>query len=161
LAGLLERIKPSRRAAIAVAALALILFDFYPGPYTEFTRVQARPVDTWLAQQPGDGAVTQMPFSIAEDQEHTYYTLAHGKPYIGGFFNAFPPEQYARIKPVLENFPDRASADLLRELGVEYVLVDPCHYKNKDETRRGIEHYGMEYVTEQGGMWVFGFGETP
>jgi 4-amino-4-deoxy-L-arabinose transferase-like glycosyltransferase len=160
LAGLLERIKPSWRTAAAVAALALILFDFYPGPYSEFTSVQARPVDSWLAQQTGAGAVAQMPFSIAEDQEHTYYTLVHGKPYIGGFFNAFPPAQYARIMPVLEHFPDQASVDLLSELGVEYVLVDPCHYKNADETRRGIEHFGLEYVTEQGGMWVFGFGET-
>ncbi|MHC1783401.1 MAG: hypothetical protein AB9891_11730 [Anaerolineaceae bacterium] len=155
LAALLERIKPAWRTAAAVIAVFLVLVDFYPGAYSQFTTVAARPVDTWLADQPGTGAVAQFPFSIAEDQEHTYYTLVHGKPYIGGFFNAFPPAQYARIKPVLNEFPDEASVDLLRELGVEYVLVDPCQYSNADETRRGIEHLGLKFVIEQGGMWVF------
>jgi hypothetical protein len=159
LAGLLERIKPSWRTAAAVIAIALILVDFYPGAYSEFTKVQARPVDTWLAEQSGMGAVAQFPFKIAEDQEQTYYTLVHGKPYIGGFFNAFPPVQYARIKPILNNFPDQASVDLLRELKVEYVLVDPCYYPKADEVRRGIEHLGLSFVTEQGGMWVFEAGE--
>ncbi len=88
-AEILKRITPRWKNAAAVGLLLLVLFDIYPGPYTEFTTVQARPVDTWLASQPGEGAVVQMPFSIAEDQEQTYYTLVHGKPYIGGFFNAF------------------------------------------------------------------------
>jgi hypothetical protein len=159
LAALLERIKPAWRTASAVIAIILILVDFYPGAYNQFTTVAGRPVDTWLADQPGTGAVAQFPFSIAEDQEQTYYTLVHGKPYIGGFFNAFPPAQYARIKPVLNEFPNQSSVDLLRELGVEYVLVDPCYYSNADEIRRGIERLGLKFVTEQGGMWVFDAGE--
>jgi hypothetical protein len=154
-AEILKRVSPGWKNATAAGLILLVLFDFYPGPYTEFTTVQARPVDTWLSQQPGDGAVVQMPFSIAEDQEHTYYTLVHGKPYVGGFFNAFPPAQYKRIKPILLNFPDKASVELLRELKVRWVLVDKNKYCDWNKTQGMIERFGFNLEAEPGGMAVF------
>jgi hypothetical protein len=154
-AEILRRVSPRWKNAAAAGLILLVLFDFYPGPYTEFTPVQARPVDTWLAQQPGDGAVVQMPFSIAEDQEHTYYTLVHGKPYVGGFFNAFPPAQYKRVKPILMNFPDKASVELLRELKVRWVLVDKSQYCDWNKTQGLIERFGFNLEAEPGGMAVF------
>lgn len=154
-AELLKRLSPRWKNAAAAGLILLVLFDFYPGPTTEFTPVQARPVDTWLSQQPGDGAVVQMPFSIAEDQEHTYYTLVHGKPYVGGFFNAFPPAQYKRVKPILMNFPDKASVELLRELQVRWVLVDKNQYCDWNKTQGMIERFGFNLEAEPGGMAVF------
>jgi hypothetical protein len=154
-AEVLKRLSPRWKKAAAAGLILLVLFDFYPGPYTEFTTVQARPVDTWLSQQPGDGAVVQMPFSIAEDQEHTYYTLVHGKPYVGGFFNAFPPAQYKRVKPILMNFPDKASVELLRELKVRWVLVDENQYCDWNKTKGMIERFGFNLEAEPGGMAVF------
>jgi hypothetical protein len=154
-AELLKRVSPRWKNAAAAGMILLVLVDFYPGPYTEFATVQARPVDTWLANQPGDGAVAQMPFSIAEDQEHTYYTLVHGKPYIAGFFNAFPPAQYKRIRPVLMNFPDQASVNLLRELKVRWVLVDPNQYCDWNKTQGLIERFGLNLEANPGGMAVF------
>ena len=154
-AELLKRLSPRWKNAAAAGLILLVLFDFYPGPTTEFTPVQARPVDTWLSQQPGDGAVVQMPFSIAEDQEHTYFTLVHGKPYVGGFFNAFPPAQYKRVKPILMNFPDNASVELLRELQVRWVLVDKNQYCDWNKTQGMIERFGFNLEAEPGGMAVF------
>ncbi len=154
-AEILKRLSPRWKNAAAAGLIVLVLFDFFPGPTTEFTLVAARPVDTWLSQQPGDGAVVQMPFSIAEDQEHTYYTLVHGKPYVGGFFNAFPPAQYKRVKPVLMNFPDKASVELLRELEVRWVLVDKSQYCDWNKTQGMIERFGFNLEAEPGGMAVF------
>ncbi len=154
-AEILRRFSPRWKNAAAAGLILLVLFDFYPGPTTEFTPVQARPVDTWLSKQPGDGAVVQMPFSIAEDQEHTYYTLVHGKPYVGGFFNAFPPAQYKRVKPILMNFPDKASVELLRELKVRWVLVDKSQYCDWNKTQGMIERFGFNLEAEPGGMAVF------
>jgi hypothetical protein len=154
-AWLLARAPRRWQKALAVGLLALVLFDFYPGPYQEFTPVQARPVDTWLAAQPGQGAVAQMPFSEAEDQEQTYYTLVHGKPYIGGFFNAFPPAQYARVRPVLNQFPDAESVALLRELEVQYVLADMKAYPDTAALRQQCEALGLKYVQELGGQMIF------
>ena len=154
-AEILRRVSPRWKNAAAAGLILFVLFDFYPGPTTEFTPVQARPVDTWLSQQPGDGAVVQMPFSIAEDQEHTYYTLVHGKPYVGGFFNAFPPAQYKRVKPILMNFPDKASVELLRELQARWVLVDKSQYCDWNKTQGLIERFGFNLEAEPGGMAVF------
>jgi hypothetical protein len=154
-AEVLKRISPRWKNAVAVGMIVLVLFDFYPGAYTEFATVQARPVDTWLASQPGDGAVVQFPFSIAEDQEHTYYTLVHGKPYVGGFFNAFPPAQYKRIKPILMNFPDKDSVNLLRELKVRWVLVEPTQYCDWNKTNGMIERFGLSLEAQPGGMAVY------
>jgi hypothetical protein len=158
-AELLKRITPRWKFAAAAGLILLVLFDFYPGVYSEFTTVKPRAVDTWLASQPGTGAVAQMPFEIAEDQEQTYYTLVHGKPYIGGFFNAFPPAQYKRIKPILINFPDEASVQILRELKVHWVLVDPQYYPDWQKTQTGIESYGLALETQLDGMAVFTFQE--
>ena len=60
------------------------LLAFYPEPYKEFAQVKTRPVDTWLAEQAGDGAVAQISFYEVEDQ--VYNPLVRGKPFIGGFF---------------------------------------------------------------------------
>ena len=112
-------------------------------------------VDAWLAQQPGQGAVAQFPFAESEDQEQTYYTLVHGKPFIGGFFNAFPPPQYQRIQPVMEQFPDAESVQLLRELGVEWVIVHAPRYPDFAALRAACEDLGLRYVTEMRGEAVF------
>lgn len=154
-AKMLSQIAPRWKNTAAILLILLVIIDFYPGAYTEFAPVEAREVDTWLLSQAGDGAVVQMPFSIAEDQEHTYYTLVHGKPYVGGFFNAFPPAQYKSVKPILENFPDENSTRLLRELDVRWVLVDPAYYTDWGQTKRLIESFGFEMQAQPGGMAVF------
>ncbi len=154
-AGWLLRRAGRRQVAVATLLIALACLEFYPGPTERFFTVRARPVDAWLAAQPGDGAVAQFPFIESEDQEQTYYTLVHGKPFIGGFFNAFPPPQYARIRPVLEHFPDAQSAALLSELGVEWVLVDSRRYPDLPALRATAEGLGLRFVQQVGDEMVF------
>lgn len=154
-AWLLERVRANLRAALLVTLLGLIFLDFYPGAYQEFSRIQPRALDYWLAQQTGQGAVIQFPFEKSEDQEQTYYTLTHGKPFVGGFFNAFPPEQYARLQPRMKSFPDEQSISLLSELGVRYVLVDKASYDDPQLIRKRCESLGLKYVMEMDGQMVF------
>ena len=140
------------------AAAVLILFvllDFLPKPFPVFTEIAARPVDSWLAAQPGQGALVQMPFPESEDQQQTYYTLFNGKPFIGGFFNAFPPSQYQKIKPVLDRFPSMESADLLRKLGVEFVLLDKNAYPDGTAIKTECADLGLQFDQEIGDQWVF------
>lgn len=146
----------------AVVLLLLVGLEFYPGPYRAFFNVQPRAVDTWLAAQPGQGALAQFPFIESEDQEQTYYTLIHGKPFIGGFFNAFPPPQYQRIQPVLAGFPDAPSVALLRDLGVEWVLVHTPRYADFGALRAICAELGLQYVTQLDDQAVFIFSsEAP
>jgi hypothetical protein len=152
---LTDRVRSGLRIPLILGMFALIFLDFYPGPYTSFARVEARPVDAWLASQPGQGVVAQFPFYQEEDQDQVYNTLVHGKPFLGGFFNAFPPPQYRRIRPVMDGFPDQASVDLLRELNVEYVIVDSSAYDDFSSVRNAIERLGLKLTGTFGKDYVY------
>lgn len=154
-AWLLERAGPRRALWLSVLLIGLVWLDFYPGPYQQFGQVAARPVDTWLAQQPGDGAVAQFPAIQLEDQDQVYNTLVHGKPYIGGFFSANQPEQYLRIRPVLDRFPSAEGAALLRDLGVQWVLLDTRQYADLTGVKDQVEALGLNYIDTFGGQAVF------
>jgi len=143
------------RAALTLVILMAVLVEIYPGQYEQSFSAEGRPVDTWLAKQEGDGAVIQLPIEQVEEQDLVYATLIHGKPFVGGAFSSFPPSQYQKIKPVLQNFPDAASVDLLDELDVTYVLADGNHYGTDEEFISACEALGLEYVDTIGGELVF------
>jgi hypothetical protein len=119
--------RPRLQYVIGCLLILLVVVDFLPGPVPVF-EVRPRAVDLWLRDEPGNGAVAQLPFDLEEDQYHIYYTSIHGKPFLGGMFNAFPPEQYQRIRPIMEGFPDAESIGLLRALGTQYVVVSEAWY---------------------------------
>src|SRR4030042_4857110 len=154
-AWLLSRVKTPWRSILAFGLLFFVIFDFFPTPMKEYSRIQSRPIDAWLSKQPGDGAVVQFPFQLVEDQDTVYYTLSYNKPFLGGFFNAFPPEQYPRIRPILLNFPNQESVDLLKKLGVQYVLVDSSYYPDFDQTRADIESLGLHLLKVIDSEYVF------
>jgi hypothetical protein len=152
LAWISGRLHGWRRAAATAGLLALALLDFLPRPEA-FVRVQPRPVDEWLASQTDSGALVEFPFE--SDQAQLYYTLTHQKPFLGGNFNAFPPPQYQRIKPVLDSFPDRASIDVLHDLGVRYVLVHAWRYADFDQVDRLARELGLVSVDDFDGIHVY------
>ncbi len=145
----LKTIKSSSvRAVFLWLVMALVWLEFYPGPFPETCMPPTRSVDTWLAKQPGKGAVIELPIALSEDQEAVFATAVHGKPFTGGFFNAFPPRQYLSIKPVMEAFPDLQSVQLLEELHVEFILLHVDQYPNPDGVIREAEALGLDFVGE-------------
>jgi 4-amino-4-deoxy-L-arabinose transferase-like glycosyltransferase len=143
------------RAGWTAGLIVLVLFEFYPGAYRQFGQVKAREADRWLREQPGQGALMQFPFDLLEDQEHIYDQLINQKPFVGGFFNAFPPQQYSQIRPVMEGFPDEESLNLTEELGVEYVFVDGTQYVDSQAVIDLCEQHGWHYVDQMGDELVF------
>ena len=115
---------PRKQALLTAAALALVVFDFLPRAQQAFVPIGPRPVDRWIAEQPGSGSVMRYPFYLNDDQAGTYYTLYNEKPFIGGFFNAFPTEQYQRIRGVMSGFPSDESLKLAKELEVSWFLIE-------------------------------------
>ncbi len=130
-AWLLSRVKKGWRLLLTSLLILLVILEFFPGSFPNFSAVAGRPVDYWLAEQSGDGAVAQFPFELESVQDHIYYQGIHQKPFLGGFFNAFPPPQYLQIKTIMAAFPDKESIDLLRSLGVQYVLIDTRYYSDE------------------------------
>jgi hypothetical protein len=147
--------RPWKKAALCLFLFGFVIFDFYPGPYKEFVRVDARPVDYWLAGQPPVGAVIQFPFILNEDQDQVYNTLIHQKPFVGGFFSANKPAQYLQIRPVLEQFPTRAGVDLLRDLKVRYVVVDTRQYENFLQFDQQVRALGLQFARAIDGQIVY------
>lgn len=136
---------------------AAVLLDFYPGPFSEFNRVGPRPADRWLRQQPAPGAVVEFPFYLQTEQIHVYYTLENGKPYFGGFFSAFPPDQYQRIQPVMQGFPDEASVAEIKALGADFLLLNRGKYSELEYQRinQAAQKLGLDYAGRLGENDIF------
>ncbi len=156
-AWLMQKLPERRRIVVALVLLGLILVDFYPGPYATLARIDARPVDYWLAQQPGDGAVAQFPIDQEVDQDQVYNSSVHGKPYIGGFFSANVPSQYLDVRPALSEFPSTDAITTLRRLGVEYMVVDASQYVDFSLVDRQIRALGLQFAANVAGQYVYLF----
>ncbi len=132
----------------------LVLVDFFQGPQM-LSEVRGRSVDIWLANQDGEGAVVQFPLDESTSPEHTFFTLVHRKPFVSGFFAAYSPRQFQRIRPVLNSFPDTNSVSLLRELGVRWVIVDSRQYQNYTRVHDAIESMGLHFRVALDGQYVY------
>lgn len=150
--------RPMLRTLVACLLILLVVADFIPNSVPVF-EVRPRAVDLWLRDQPGDGAVAQFPFYLEEDQYHVYYTSIHRKPFLGGMFNAFPPPQYQRIQPIMDNFPDDESIGELRDLQVEYVVVHAESYSGFPAVDARILQSGLCAVVTLDGEHVYSWCE--
>ncbi len=102
----------------------------------------------------------EFPFHLQEEQAHVFYSLIHGKPILGGFFNAFPPPQYRNLKLRMANFPDAASLVALKELPIEYVVVDTNAYSDLDGTISRLGDLGLELKASFDEVSVFTWPEN-
>lgn len=148
-----------KNTLLSTCCILIVFFDFYPGSYAgQLSQPQPRAVDLWLANQPGQGAVVQMPFIQSTDQAQLYYTLFYNKPFVGGFFNANQPPQYQNIQSTLDQFPEANSVELLRKLKVEYIVVDKNSYSDFSAVQEMCSHLGLIQLTDLEGQAVFTFG---
>jgi hypothetical protein len=144
---------------VGIGLLLMVFIDFYPGVLQGFSVTQARPVDSWLAAQPNTGAVAQFPFTQESDQGQVYDTLVYQKPFLGGYFNANSPEQYSRIEGTMGTFPSQDSVDLLRQLGVSYVVVDSTQYEDFPKTDQEIQSLGLMLLHVSEKQVVYGLSK--
>ena len=103
--------------------------------------------------------LAQFPFDEESKQRQLYYTLIHQKPFLGGDFNTSPPEQYTRITPVMDTFPSRESVDVLRELGVTYVVVDSSRYEDYSSVDGKIQSFGLPRLHVSEAEYVYGLSK--
>jgi hypothetical protein len=157
-AGFLNKFSKGKKRWLTILIIGLVFFDFYPGSFANtIKKIEARPVDHWLAEQPGKGAVIQMPFEESTSQDQIYYTLTHKKPITGGFFNANQPPQYLYLKPILDRFPDEKSIATLKEYKVQYVLINPLHYQNFKSVEETMLQLGLKKIVTLDGISVYEF----
>jgi hypothetical protein len=147
------------KRCVGIGLLLLVFIDFFPGTWNGFRLTQARPVDAWLETQPNIGAVAQFPFSEESSQGQVYDTLVYQKPFLGGNFNANSPEQYSRIQADMGTFPSQTSVDLLRQLGVTYVVVDSTQYGSFANVDSRIRALGLRLLHISEKQYVYGISK--
>jgi hypothetical protein len=143
-AALLESKRKFLKVTGTVLLLIFVFVDFYPGTLT-MTRIRNRSVDVWLAANPDSGAVAQFPVWQMVQGPCTYYSLINNKPYIGAFLAGYLTPQFIRIRPTLESFPSKESTQLLKELGVHWVIVDTTEYEHYSEVREKITSLNLRW----------------
>lgn len=79
----------------------------------------------WLAGQPEDFPFIELPVrSVKDDFEYTYYSTFHWKRLVNGR-SAFLPNGIIQIEAGMQGFPSPQSIDLLKSLGLQYVIYHP------------------------------------
>lgn len=119
------------------------------------------PVYRWLAAQPGDFAVVELPISGPRaphrEAHRLYYSTFHWKRLFNGYSGLFPPDYWANVE-TLQGFPSQESVALLRRLGVRYVIVHAAGFP-ADHLARMAARFGhypalLRAVAEVDGAFV-------
>jgi len=126
---LLERLRPRRRAGVVLALLVLIALEYASFPWPSERVEAAGPLPAvypWLAAQPGDFAVVELPIDVYPAFEHDIRYIGcstrHWKRLVNGYSGYFPTG-YLALTGMLQAFPDAGSLRTLSRLGVRYAIV--------------------------------------
>ncbi len=119
------RLPPRMRPAVAGGFALLLLLEYacFPLPYGRVEWEHRPEVYRWLAAQPGDFAVVEVPMDVQNrDAEWMLFATAHGKRLVNGF-SGFVPAYSRRLSALLsEPAPRFPSPELLSELRGIYPL---------------------------------------
>jgi hypothetical protein len=118
----------------AIALVALLETLIVPIPMPAWAQVidtgkPTPPVYQWLASQPGEIAVVELPIVKGDLSRPAYdesvymvRSTLHWKRLVNG--NAgVEPEHYRRVRELVRRFPSQESIDALRALGTRYILL--------------------------------------
>jgi hypothetical protein len=106
----------------ALAFIVLALFELWPRPIP-LQPIGPRPVDLWLAAQPDQGSLMELPLTSALGAPQMLYTRYHGKP-ISFAYGTFLPYWYRQQYPELDRCPDPECLARLRSWGVSFILLN-------------------------------------
>ncbi len=124
---------PQRKRQVIVGGLVLVYFLAWIGPMP-LVEVKPRPVDEWLAAQPGHDPLMQFPLHEALNGPAMFYTRYHEKPALFGY-GVYYPFRFREKYPEFKAFPGDEALDTLADLGVRWVVV-----------RTDVEDYTMQAV---------------
>jgi hypothetical protein len=112
----------SKLLASGAIALSLAVFELWPGKIP-LQPVGPRAVDLWLASQPGQFTIMELPLNSALSAPQMLYSRYHGKRTAFAYGTYFP-YWYRQQYPELSKCPEQACLDRLRSWGVRYVLLN-------------------------------------
>lgn len=126
-------LQPAVRAALTVALIALVMFEYWVGPI-DMERLRPSDATQWIAAQGGDFALVNLPITYGEGKQYLLEQTQHGHPIAGGMIGRMPADAYATIdaNPLLHAW--RAGEGCLGvppggfERAIDAVLADGIRY---------------------------------
>jgi hypothetical protein len=145
----------SRRVwASGLIVVALAIFELWPG-IIPLQKIEARAVDNWLAEQPDQFTIMELPILSALSARQMLYTRYHGKRTAFAYGTYFPI-WYRQSFPELEECPESDCLDLLRKWDVRYLLLNTDTDEGRGELRWNLDRSTqLEYVVELAGIRVY------
>ncbi len=101
--------------------VVLIVIDLAPGRIETFV-LKPRPVDQWLARQPGDFAVAFLPPGV-ENPLALYGSLFHQKRFPAFIHSNFHPQAFRDFAARTARFPALPAVAALREMKFRYAIL--------------------------------------
>jgi hypothetical protein len=144
LAWLLNRIRSTWKRSLlgtGFALLALIEYASFPISMPSVPVGRDFPqVYIWLAQQPGDFAILEMPVptrpeDVSRDAPYVYFSAYHWKKLVNGYSGFIPPGYTRLYKQELKGFPSEGTLRRLHQLGqlgVRYIIVHLSYYPQRE-----------------------------
>lgn len=129
--GLLTLLTVARRhwgaaAPPLIASLFVALVAFESWTKVPMVHVGPRPVDLWLAQQPDDVVIVEMPVLQGIRPFQNYWATHHGRKMVFGWAgDSFPAPVERERAEILADFPSPRSLDFLRSVRTTHVLMTP------------------------------------
>jgi hypothetical protein len=137
LAWLLGRIHSSGKRLLLGSGFALlVLIEYASFPISMPSVPVGRDfpqVYTWLAQQPGDFAILEIPLpnrpeEIFQDAPYVFFSTYHWKKLVNGYSGFIPPGYTRLYQEELRDFPSEETLRRIQQLGVHYVIVHLAYY---------------------------------
>ena len=147
----LDKLRHPRQEKILAAMLGgLIILEYLSVPVplarlegagkipSIYSAVKALPQDSVLLELP----MPRTTGDRAHEALYMYYSISHWKRLVNGYSGYFPPG-YTVVREAMEYFPSPKTLGLLRNLGVDYVLVHTARFR---KTRgMDISHHMNRY----------------
>jgi len=117
--------------------LALAIFELWPGSIP-LQKVEPRTVDRWLAEQPGQFTIMELPLGSALSAPQMLYTRYHGQR-TAFAYGTFFPVWYRATFPELADCPQPACIRRLREWEVRYLLLNRDAVEEDSDLERWLD----------------------
>ena len=132
-----EKLKTNNKQILFTSFIAIaVMFEFINIPPLRVADLgYIPPVYRWLAQEKGDFIVAEYPMSqgspgeAIENYDYMYYQTYHHKRLING---AIPGTKAFEIKQNILKVNDPQTAEILKQLGVKYVIFHSEPYRTGD-----------------------------